>query len=273
MSKWNGFFLLALGFAAAFALAVFAFVLTIPDISSLKKQYPVVHYDAKKKSALVKLQLERPRGWVTLGEVPRAVRGAILVSEDWAFFNHPGYDLNQIEDAIGDSLERKKLVRGASTITQQVVRNVFLDQKKSLFRKARELILAIQIEKLLSKERILEIYLNIVELGEGTYGLREGARLYFQKSPTELNPREGAFLAVLLPSPKRYSQSFRKAQLTPFIQHSIKRVLERMAQAHYLDPAEIEGINAQTLSFEKAPPGTAAPTEDESPDSDPDPDF
>ena len=123
----------------------------------------------------------RPSGWVSLGEVSKVAVGAILVSEDWAFYQHKGYDPQQIKSAMKEDWEEGRFARGASTITQQVVRNVFLDKDKNLWRKLKELVLAVRIEEEVGKRRILETYLNIAEWGEGS---SESARLpaLFQQS-------------------------------------------------------------------------------------------
>lgn len=205
-----------------------------PDVSLLKSRWPVVQYQGRANPPRVTLQRNRPEGWTGLGEISQSAVAAIVVSEDWAFWSHDGYDVRQIKEAIKDDWEAGSFVRGASTITQQVTRNVFLDKDKNLWRKVKELILAIRLEDVVGKKRILETYLNIAEWGEGIFGIRAASRFYFHKSPSALTAKEGAFLAMLLPSPKRYSQSFKAKQLTVYAEKTVKSILFKMAQAHYI---------------------------------------
>ncbi len=223
-----------------------------PDTAVLRSQFPVVVYKGKDESADIELQKKKPASWIFLHEIPSQVQGAVLVSEDWAFFDHKGYDPKQIEQAIKEDLAHGKFKRGASTLTQQVVKNVFLDKDKTLWRKVKEFFLAVRLERNVSKRRILEVYFNIAEWGEGVYGIRAAAQTYFKKHPSQLTAKEGAFLAMLLPSPKRYSQSYRAKQLTRYAARTIQNILRNMARAGYITEEE-KLLQVQTpLSFESA---------------------
>ena len=230
-----------------------------PDVSILAKAYPVVVYAGKGKPPRISISRIRPGAWVSLDEISKTGRGAVLVSEDWAFYQHGGYDPNQIKEAIKEDLEEGGYARGASTITQQVVRNIFLEKDKNLWRKLKELFLAVRLEHTVSKNRILEIYFNIAEWGEGMYGIGRASEFYFHKSPAELGAKEGAFLAMLLPSPKRYSQSFRSRQLTDYARSTIDSILGKMVQAKYITEEEKTLERLSPLSFETPPqpPGSA----------------
>ncbi len=222
----------------------------VPRFAELKTHYPRVIYHGPKTESEVVIQKNPPPTWVPLSQVSKVAQGAILVSEDWAFYQHPGYDEKQIKEAITESLEEGHLKRGASTITQQVVRNIYLTKEKSLIRKAKELWMATKVEKVLGKKKILELYFNIAEWGEGVFGIGPAANYYFHKSPAELSAKEGAFLAMLLPSPKKYSISYRSKALTPYARKIIRSVMNKMVQAHYLSPEEREKEWAKPLSFE-----------------------
>ncbi|MGZ3708637.1 MAG: transglycosylase domain-containing protein, partial [Bdellovibrionota bacterium] len=198
----------------------------------------------------VTIQRGRPATWVSVKQISRAAVGAILVSEDWAFYQHKGYDPNQIREALRKDWDEGRFARGASTITQQVVKNVFLERDKSLWRKLRELLLAVRLEESVGKQRILETYLNIAEWGEGIFGIERAAQHYFHKEPSELTAKEGAFLAMLLPSPKRYSQSYRKHQLTDYARSTIEAILEKMNRARYLSEDELHMAASAPLPFE-----------------------
>lgn len=216
-----------------------------PNVERLKDHYP-------ENSPDIRLRRTPPPGWVRLSAISEAARGAVLVSEDWAFFSHPGYDLNQIKEALQHDLKTGRLSRGASTITQQVVKNVFLSQEKTFWRKLRELVLAGRLERAVGKRRILEIYFNIVEWGPDIYGIGEASRHYFGKSPSELTAREGAFLAMLLPSPKRYSQSFRQQKLSAYASETIENILSKMVRASMLSEEERDAALSDRMSFETA---------------------
>lgn len=194
---------------------------------------------------------KRPKGWVELKSLPKNVWGAILVSEDWAFFEHNGVDVSQVKEAIEDTLEHGKGLRGASTISQQVVKNLFLTNERSLIRKAREFAITLYMEREIEKKKILEIYLNIIEYHPGVYGLESAAKFYFKKSAKALNAKEAAFLAMLLPSPKSYSQSFRDGELSDYAGKTIESILDKMRQAGFLTQEERDALRDQALSFEK----------------------
>ena len=205
-----------------------------PKFKDLKTQFPHVIYHGPKQPFEVEIVKNQPSNWTSINQISKPAQMAILISEDWAFYSHPGYDEKQIREAIEESIESGKLKRGASTITQQVVKNVYLSQEKSLIRKARELWLATKIEKVLGKKRILEIYLNIAEWGEGVFGISQAAQFYFQKSPSQLTAKEGAFLAMLLPSPKKYSISYRKKELTKYAKKTVHSILNKLVSANVL---------------------------------------
>jgi monofunctional biosynthetic peptidoglycan transglycosylase len=142
------------------------------------------------------------RYWVPGGSIPAEMKWAVILAEDANFYKHEGVDVKAIKNAIRYDLEKKKLARGASTITQQVAKNLFLSREKTVTRKLKELYLALRMEQELTKGRIVELYLNVVELGPMVYGIGNGARYYFGKSAAELTPRECAFLAAMLPGPR-----------------------------------------------------------------------
>ncbi len=260
----------------------------LPDVAILKTRYPLVHYsplpkpkpskqpgkqskstgEKKPRETTISFEKSRPAQWVSISEVSKKAVGAIVVSEDWAFYQHRGYDPNQIKEAVNHDLTTGKFARGASTITQQVAKNVFLDADKTMTRKLKELFLAVKLEEAFKKPKILEIYLNIAEFGEGLYGIGPAAHFYFGKSASELTAKEGAFLAMLLPSPKRYSVSFRQKQLTHYALKTIYSILGKMVQARYLTEEEKIAERAQPLSFETSAAATPDPAEDVESESD-----
>ncbi len=178
------------------------------------------------------------------------VKWAIILSEDWSFYQHEGLDFEQMKIALSDMVEEQKF-RGASTITQQMVKNVYLNGRRTLWRKLHEIILAQKVERALEKNRILEIYLNVIEFGPGIYGIKNASDHYFQKSPKKLTPREGAFLAMLLPGPKRYYSSFQKKKLTPFARDRIQAILVKMRMGKIISPLQYEQERLARMSWEK----------------------
>ena len=193
-----------------------------------------------------------PGDWVPLDKISKRLRGAIISSEDGKFYNHPGYDIEELQDAINDGVvKQKKKVRGASTITQQLIKNLYFDTDRSLWRKTKEMALTLWIEDHVEKDKILETYLNVIEYGENLYGIKDAAKFYFSKEPSQLNARESAFIAMLLPSPKRYAQSFRKKELTGFASKIIHSILFKMLQGGYIGIEEYYASLDSHFSWEK----------------------
>jgi monofunctional glycosyltransferase len=221
-----------------------------PKIAELKSHYPHVIYKGPKKPSEIEIRKTPPSNWVNLSQVSKLAQGAVLVSEDWAFYQHEGFDPKQIQEAIQDSVQAGKMTRGASTITQQVAKNIFLTKQKSLTRKVREVWIATKMEKVLGKKKIFELYLNIAEWGEGVFGIERAAQVYFGKPAAQLNAKEGAFLAMLLPSPIKYSISYRKRELTSYARRTIRSIMGKMVQAKYLTLEERDAAWEQPLPFE-----------------------
>ena len=141
--------------------------------------------------------------------IPPEMKWAVIVAEDANFYEHEGIDVKAMKKALKYDLEKKRFARGASTITQQTAKNLFLSQKKTLTRKIEEVYLAKRMEQELTKARILELYLNVVELGPMVHGIGHGARYYFDKPAEDLTPRECAFLAAMLPGPQKVYNPYR----------------------------------------------------------------
>jgi hypothetical protein len=145
-------------------------------------------------------------GWVPLEDISPDLVHAVLAAEDAGFFTHRGYDPAGIQDALDADLAAGEVQRGGSTLSQQLAKNLFLNGEQTVARKLRELLLAVELDRTLGKDRELELYLNVVELGPGLYGVGQACERYFMKRPARVNPLEGAFLAALLPSPRGYYQ-------------------------------------------------------------------
>ncbi|MEO2063557.1 MAG: monofunctional biosynthetic peptidoglycan transglycosylase [Christiangramia sp.] len=141
--------------------------------------------------------------WVPMEDISRHMQLAVITSEDQNFVNHSGFDFEAIEKAIEDNKKGKR-VRGASTISQQTAKNVFLWPARNYFRKGLEAYFTFLIENMWSKERILEVYLNSVEMGKGVYGVQAAAQYWFHKDASQLSAHEAAAIAAILPNPREY---------------------------------------------------------------------
>jgi len=217
------------------------------DASELLKLYP--HRSTDGDEARVVMKPERPKSWTSLSSISKYAQSAIVFSEDWSFFQHEGFDSQQMKVALEEAATGGR-VRGASTITQQMVKNVWLSDDRTMWRKLHELILAYKVDRDLSKKRILEIYLNVIEFGPGIYGITKASRHYFGKHPSTLSPRESAFLAMLLPSPKRYYVSFKKKKLTPFAKTRIDQILVKMRMGKVITPEHCQEEMNSSFSWE-----------------------
>jgi monofunctional biosynthetic peptidoglycan transglycosylase len=234
------FFLASLG---VFLIPVYMYF--SHDVDFLNNQYPV------RGDQEVRFETVKPQNWVELREMSPFAKWAIVLSEDWAFYQHAGIDIKQIRVALNEMVEDRRF-RGASTITQQLVKNVFLSDDRTLWRKVHEIILAHKIEKVLSKDRILEIYLNIIQFGPSQYGIKAAAEHYFNKSPAEVTPKEAAFLAMLLPSPNRYYNSFKKRELSSFAFTRIDTILAKLRMGKVISPERYQLEKATPLIWEQS---------------------
>lgn len=223
----------AMGISAILALPAAYFALAWPDVSALERSNPettafIERYRARAES----------RGgasdvywvWVPYDSISPHLKCAVLVAEDIGFFSHSGFAGSEIKQAISDALSGERALRGASTITQQLAKNLWLSPSRSLLRKLKEAALAYHLEQRLSKKRILEIYLNVVEFGPGVYGAEAAARYYFGKAATDLSPEEAAQLAAALPRPLRWNP----ASDNRWYRQYTTTIQERMDQADFL---------------------------------------
>ncbi len=159
--------------------------------------------DAEARSAGRRLRIDQR--WIPYDRISPSLRRAVLVAEDDAFFTHGGLDWNEITASARRNLEAGRIVRGGSTITQQLARNLYLGEERTLSRKLKEAFLATRIERALSKRRIFELYLNLIEWGDGIYGIEAAAQRYFGVAAADLGPRESVLLAAVIINPRRYS--------------------------------------------------------------------
>lgn len=182
-----------------------------------------------------------PRAWLELGHVSRDYLYSIVLSEDSRYFDHEGIDVDAMVISFAENLKTKAYASGASTITQQVAKNVFLNQQKTLGRKLQELWIARGLERRFTKNQILEVYFNVAELGPDLFGLDGAAQRYFGKPASAIIAPEGAFIAQLLPSPRRYAYSMvENRNVTPQKRRRIRRILGDMVAQEWISPAQYQ---------------------------------
>ena len=199
--------ILGLVVLSAFVLSI-AFYFVYPDVSILRKVNP-------KKSAFMEYRENewKQQGrkkkivqqWVPLSQVSPYVVKAVIIAEDDKFWSHDGFDFEAMQKALEKDLKHKKFKAGGSTISQQLAKNLFLSPSKNPMRKLKEAVLTWRLERTLSKKRIIEIYLNLVEWGDGLFGIEAAAQHYYGRPASDLSAVEASKLAAALPNPRRYS--------------------------------------------------------------------
>jgi len=180
-----------------------------------------------------------------LNQISQNLKNAILTSEDGSFFFHNGFNEDAFRKSIAENYRKRKFVRGGSTISMQLVKNVFLSRHKTVARKAEEALIVWLIEsnRLCSKERMFEVYLNIIELGPGVYGVGEASRFYFNKKPSELTLSESIFMASLLPHPKWFKYSFdAQGNLKPYLADYYRVVSNFLLRKNLITQEEYDHI-------------------------------
>lgn len=185
---------------------------------------PYMKLEAERLAALGRKAPLR-HDWIPLARMGSNIKRAVIASEDQNFLRHDGVDWDALEAAMEKQITKGK-GGGASTITQQVVKNVFLTHERSLVRKGRELVLSLALDSMWSKSRILEVYLNIAEWGEGIFGISAASRYYFGCAPAALTPSQAAFLAAILPRPRYYQ----KHRASAFIARKAARIQAYMGK-------------------------------------------
>ena len=201
--------------ALLFSIAAYAY-LTVPDVRPLRATNPTTtaFIDLRAREARAKKrEPRRVHRWVSYSRISEHLKRAVLVAEDDAFWQHEGIDLEQLQKSLEINWAEGKVARGGSTITQQLAKNLYLSPSRDPLRKFRELLIARRMEVELSKRRILELYLNVIEWGEGVYGAEAAARTYFRKPASALTAPESALLAGAIINPRLFSPARPGARL------------------------------------------------------------
>jgi monofunctional biosynthetic peptidoglycan transglycosylase len=197
--KWS----LGCAFFLVFGVGLHVY-LSLPDVRELKTRNPETTAlieqrirEAQKSGRNINIRMQ----WVEFDRIPKLLKDAVRVSEDAAFYQHGGIDFNELKEAVKKNWQAGRYVRGGSTITQQLAKNLYLSTQKSILRKIKEYFIARRLEAHLGKERIFSLYLNIIELGPGIYGVQAASRFYFKKDVVGLNLDEIVRLTAIIPRP------------------------------------------------------------------------
>lgn len=231
---------LIVGLLLPIGAVLFFWLLKMPDIPALRVTNPTVTALMETRQIQAKAKgrtIEHHWTWVPLSRISPSLRQAVVEGEDASFFTHEGFDWEGIKDAALHNLEAGKLKRGGSTITQQLAKNLYLSSERSLLRKAREALITRSLEQHLTKERILELYLNVAEWGHDVYGAEAAARHHFKKSSRDLTADEAAWLAAILPAPRRYDPIRKTNFLARRHNRILKQITRGSPQPPQLEPA------------------------------------
>jgi monofunctional glycosyltransferase len=201
--------------ALGFGLLAYSF-LTLPDVRPLKTNNPSTTAFIELRAAEARVKGQQPRRaqrWVAYRHISPNLTRAVLVAEDDLFWQHEGLDIDQLQESLATDWARGRLARGGSTITQQLAKNLYLSPSKNPLRKLRELLIARRLEAELKKARILELYLNVIEWGDGVYGAEAASRAYFGASAADVSPQQAALLAAAIVNPRLLNPAHPSARL------------------------------------------------------------
>ena len=247
----------AIGVALAAAIAITLLAgggsdVSVLGIGALERRAPA-------RTALMdrRIREARARGrdlrvdqrWIPYARISPQLRRAVLIAEDDAFFSHGGLDWEEIRAAMRRNLGAGRIVRGGSTITQQLARNLYLGDQRTLTRKVREMMLARRMERALTKRRIFELYLNLIEWGDGIFGIEAAAQRHFGVPASALDARRSALLAAVIINPRRFDPAHPDRR----IERRARMILSRMRRRGFIDETEYG------VAIGRAAPASAAP--------------
>jgi monofunctional biosynthetic peptidoglycan transglycosylase len=249
--------LLVLLSAAAFC----AYFMVFPDVSNLKKENPsktaLMEYREKQWAKEGK-RIRIEKRWVPLNAVSPYLVKAVLIAEDDKFWAHKGFDYEAIQKALERDIKERKFKFGGSTISQQLVKNLYLSPSKNPVRKAQEALITWRLERNLSKRRILELYLNVVEWGPGVFGAESAANRHFQKPARDLTAQEAALLAAVLPNPVRY----RADKPSSYVQRRARLLYSIMVRRGIVAPEYEDLVKDDEVKPRESPAGPKGSAEE-----------
>ncbi len=260
----------------AAALGALLLWCSVPNTARLATENPTstAFIDLRRaQAAEASRRFELKWRWRPLGKISRYLRAAVIYAEDYNFYRHDGVDWGALEQAVESNWDRGSLAIGGSTITQQLAKNLYLSPRRSLLRKARELLIAFALEDHLTKQRILELYLNVVEWGDGVFGAEAAARHWFGHSAQALTPAEAARLAIALPNPIQRAPDVRNPALTRkavriirmFRMQGLVDAAQERAALDQLGAPHEKVLPSRKKGSEPAPPDPAPPRPDLAP--------
>jgi monofunctional biosynthetic peptidoglycan transglycosylase len=222
-------------------LAGFYFYVGLPDVSGLKTENPrttalmVQRYrEAKETEQTYRIRQQ----WIDFEAIPKLVRETVRISEDAAFYQHKGIDFVELKEALKKNWQKREYARGASTITQQLAKNLYLSTDKNFLRKIKEFLIAMRIESNLSKDRIFAIYLNVIEWGPGLFGVEAASRHYFHKSVGQLSLEEIVRLVAVIPQPLKINPT----ENSDWLKWKSRWILDALRRYAYIDQNEYQTV-------------------------------
>ena len=230
-----------IGVPAALAVGTLMIYISLPDTRDLVTHNPrstalMVQRYREAKASHKRLIIRQ--NWIDFDKIPKLFQDTIRVTEDASFYQHQGVDLAELKAAFKKNWQTGKYARGASTITQQLAKNLFLSTDKSIIRKIKEYLIARQLERQLSKQRIFELYLNVIEFGPGIFGVQAAADVFFSKDVARLNLEEIVRLTAVIPKPLSENPTGNSS----WVKWKASWILDTLLRYRYIDPVEYEAV-------------------------------
>ena len=237
----KAFKIIGISILLAVVIGGFHFYVGLPDVSELKVKNPrstslmVQRYrEAKKADATFRIRQK----WIELKAIPKLLQETVRITEDASFYQHKGIDFVELKAAIKKNWQKGEYARGASTITQQLAKNLYLSTDKSFIRKIEELLIALRLEKDLSKDRIFELYLNVIEWGPGIFGVEMAAEHYFNKPVGQLSLEEIVRLVAVIPQPLK----IKPTENSDSLKWKARWILDALRRYAYIDESQYQTI-------------------------------
>ncbi len=220
-------------------VAGFYFYLSLPDVSGLKTKNPRTtalmlqrYREAKKTDHKFRIRQQ----WIDFKAIPKLLRETVRIAEDASFYQHRGIDFAELKEAIKKNWQNREYTRGASTITQQLAKNLYLSTEKSVIRKIKELLITVRLEGNLKKDRIFTIYLNVIEWGPGVFGVEAASQYYFHKTVSQLNLEEMVRLVAVIPQPLNISPT----ENSDWLKWKSRWILDALRRYVYIDQMQYQ---------------------------------
>mgnify|MGYP000287764240 FL=1 len=237
----KAFKIIGISILLAVVIGGFHFYVGLPDVRELKVKNPrstalmVQRYrEAKKADATFRIRQK----WIELKAIPKLLQETVRITEDASFYQHKGIDFVELKAAIKKNWQKGEYARGASTITQQLAKNLYLSTDKSIIRKIEELLIALRLEKDLSKDRIFELYLNVIEWGPGIFGVEMAAEHYFNKPVGQLSLEEIVRLVAVIPQPLK----IKPTENSDSLKWKARWILDALRRYAYIDESQYQTI-------------------------------